>query len=514
VANAEIPDDDAELAALLLARAKRGRLPDWAAAADLPEVRWAGGGGAPTLAIATLLRSKREEDRRLLPQIRERVDRSTMSRLVERLFELWAANDTARMQPWVFESLGRWGDEAAMRRLALQSRVWAKQGRSARVRAAADAFALHGGPTATSELGVLAESGGTASVRRHAADRLDEVAARRGLSREDLADEFAPDLGLSKDGTRVFDYGGRRFTLQLQPDLTLTLRDEQGGAVKGIPKPAKRDDPARAASAAAAIKDARSQWKETAARESARLERSMIAQRTLPLWRWMETHLTHPVLRMLAQHVVWTGLDATSQREKTFRVAEDWTLADENDLEVDAQAFCEVRLAHPLFWRDGLRDQWRGVFADYGISPLFDQIDRAVYPPPASERDERSVRRYCGVRVDNRILAGRLRRAGWRLGTPVLGPATFVCVRSFEEYDVAAVLHHGGVILGRRPEAFDVEVGELVFVRGAAARIPGNGVELRDRMRIGEVPSIVYSESMRDVAAAVHRKPAPGLPGE
>lgn len=508
VANSELPNDPAELTALLQARARRSNPPVWASADDLPAVQWADGGEAPIRAIVKLLHSKNADDQGLLLQIRDRLDRASMSRLVERVFERWADCGTARVQTWVFESLGIWGDESAMQRLARLSRDWSKQGRSAWVRAAVQAFALHAGPSATAELGRLADAGAPPSIRRLAADRLDEIAARRGLSREDLADETAPDLGLSSDGTRVFDYGGRRFTLQLRPDLSLVVRNESGESVKGTPKPAKRDDPALAASAAASIRDVRSQWKEAVARESARLERYMIAQRARPLRRWMETHLVHPVLRVLAQHVVWIGLDENDATETTFRVAEDWTLADENDEEVDPRAFGEVRVAHPLFWRDELRDRWRALFADYRISPLFDQIDRAAYAPTAEERSDAAVQRFARVRVDNRILLGRLRQAGWRFGTPVLGPVTFVCFRVFEDYDMTAALHHGGLYLGRRPEAFDVEVGELVFARGASARIPGNGVELQSRVRIGEVPSIVYSETMRDVAAAVQRRPA------
>jgi hypothetical protein len=69
-------------------------------------------------------------------------------------------------------------------------------------------------------------------VKVAAAAALDTAAQELGISVEELADRIVPDLGFSEDGTRVFHYGKRSFTVRLTPALELAITTDAGKPVK------------------------------------------------------------------------------------------------------------------------------------------------------------------------------------------------------------------------------------------------------------------------------------------
>lgn len=497
------PFDAPLLGSWLSERVSTARLPDWVIASQLPAVDWKDGGQSPALSIVALLASSKEKDAHLFTAIRDRLDDQSMAELAWRLFELWQSADAPRGHRWVLDALAQWGGDSEMLRLAQLARMWPKQKKHPRVRQAVEVFAKNGGPAALAELDFLATSSSPA-IRRIAAENLDEIAAARGLSREDLADGIVPTCGLSADGSRTIDLGSRRFLLQLCGDLTLEIRDESGKLLKGVPKATKNDDPMLAARAIESIKFVRKELKELVGRQALRLERAMVSGRTWAAGRWKEVFLAHPILRLLAQRTVWNALQQ-SNMERTFRVAEDLTLADENDDLFDLADIDLICVAHPLFWPSGLRETWRTIFADYRIAGLFDQIERATLQSTSAELGDIAVVRYLDAKVDSRSLMGLLRQKGWRPGAPVMGPITFVYFRPFEDHGVTAVLHHEGVYLANYRESLDVRLRDVAFVKGARTRMDGNGANPHDRLEIGQVPSIVFSETLRDVERVAGR---------
>lgn len=66
--------------------------------------------------------------------------------------------------------------------------------------------------------------------------RLEEYAAVRGLDADELLDLALSDFGLNKDGFIHWTFAGKIITAKLENDLTITLWDKDGNALKSIPK--------------------------------------------------------------------------------------------------------------------------------------------------------------------------------------------------------------------------------------------------------------------------------------
>lgn len=79
----------------------------------------------------------------------------------------------------------------------------------------------------------------------------------------------------------------------------------------------------------------------------------------------------HPVLRAIAQGFVWTAFDGVTV--KTFRIAEDNTFADENDVQIEPKG--RIGMVHPGEIPDVLRQRWGTILADYEIVSIVPQLD-------------------------------------------------------------------------------------------------------------------------------------------
>lgn len=83
-------------------------------------------------------------------------------------------------------------------------------------------------------------------IKTAAAAALEKAAQELNITTEELADRIVPTLDFAPDGTRVFDYGPRKFIVRLTPSLKLAVTTETGKEIKSIPTPGKTDDEKKA----------------------------------------------------------------------------------------------------------------------------------------------------------------------------------------------------------------------------------------------------------------------------
>ena len=91
-------------------------------------------------------------------------------------------------------------------------------------------------------------------VKAAATAALESAAKELGITTEELADRIVPTLDFAPDGTRIFDYGSRKFIVRLTPSLELVVNTEAGKTVKSMPAPGKTDDAEKATAAYEAYK--------------------------------------------------------------------------------------------------------------------------------------------------------------------------------------------------------------------------------------------------------------------
>ncbi|WP_329792947.1 DUF4132 domain-containing protein [Lentzea sp. DG1S-22] len=395
------------------------RLPavgDWADTRLLPQVLLAGRRHALSAEAAkhllmTAALSKPGDVYAGLTLVRESLDRASLAAFAWAVFQRWQEIGAPSKESWALNALGWFGDDSTVRALSPLIRVWPGESQHARAVSALDVLADIGSEVALSHLNSIAEKVKFKGLKTKAQEKVAQIAAELGLSRDQLADRLVPRLGLDDAASLVIDYGERKFTVGFDEQLKPFVLDPDGKRRKDLPKPGAKDDqdlaPLEHKRFMALKKDVRT----IASDQIHRLERAMVDQRT---WTAEEFHTVlagHPLLWHIVRRLVWITNEGAS-----FRLAEDRTLADANDDEFILPESATVRVAHPVDIRAEL-EAWGEVFADYEILQPFPQLGRPLHVVPQGEDLLPHLKKYLEVMLPvGKLLS--LTKKGWNRGEP------------------------------------------------------------------------------------------------
>jgi hypothetical protein len=308
------------------------------------------------------------------------------------------------------------GDEGA-RLLAGRIRDWVSGGDRKRALAGLDLLAAMGSDVALMHLQLLGQKVKRSWLQKRAQQTLVELADRRGLSTEDLADRLVPDLGLDAEGTLVLDFGPRRFRVGFDDVLRPCVFDGAGKRLGDLPKPGQSDDPVSARAAADRWKALKRDARTLIAQQIGRLERSMAGRRRLAQEPFRRFVVEHPLMRHLARRLIWGAFGEGHDLLGTFRIAEDGSFADVNDDACVPGAEASIGLVHALELAPELSARWGQVLGDYEIIQPFRQLGREAYPMREEERTSTRLERAAGITVlTGRVLG--LEARGWQRGAP------------------------------------------------------------------------------------------------
>lgn len=252
------------------------------------------------------------------------------------------------------------------------------------------------------------------TVREKAAELVELIAARRGWSTDELADRTIPTAGFptaseaaagtgetSENGTAILDYGSRHFTMRIGDDLALALFTADDKPLKALPKPGVKDDADLAKAARSTVTAAKKELTQVVALQTTRLQEAMALGRTWTASTWREAFSDHPVMRHLISRLVWVtgpvGEDGSplhvhdGDAGTLFAPTLDGDILDASDGEVDLDAGAHVWLAHASRLGEGDAQIWRDRLADYGVTPLFEQLTVAspTVAPDATQISDR-----------------------------------------------------------------------------------------------------------------------------
>jgi hypothetical protein len=215
-------------------------------------------------------------------------------------------------------------------------------------------------------------------VRRHMSETANEVlvtvAEALGLPAETLDDRTIPSLGLDANAAATLDWGGRPVEVRMTPALEIVFVVD---GEKRVTQPSVRkgDDKRRVAKAKKEVERLRTEGRVLALGLGPRVTNWMREQQRWAMDDFTTNVLGHPILRAIARGFVWGTYDDGPFGGKltgTFRVAEDGTLADEND--GIAQPHGRVGLVHVAELEPELARRWGSVMADYELLPLVPQL--------------------------------------------------------------------------------------------------------------------------------------------
>ncbi|MFJ9161547.1 DUF4132 domain-containing protein [Streptomyces griseoviridis] len=377
--------------------------------------------------------------------VQETTDPASLASFAWALFEQWRVSGMPAKESWALHALGWLGDDDTARRLAPIVRLWPGEGLHQRAVEGLDVLAAIGSDVALTHLHGVSQRVKFKALRTRAQERIEQVAADRGLPPEELADLLVPDLGLDADCSTVVDYGPRRFTVGFDDQLRPYVLDQNGKRRKDLPKPDARDDDELASTERKRFTALKKDVRTVAADQVRRLESAMVTGRAWTTDAFRERFVSHPLLSRLTRRLVWlcvpadpaettphepvatTGAGAATAMAAAadaaavtpFRVRKDRTFTDVHDEEFTLPEDATVRLAHPLHLGEHVTD-WQNLLAAGAIPQPFPQLARAVHRLTDDEAAGDRLERFENLTVPTTALLG-LERRGWERDEPMFG---------------------------------------------------------------------------------------------
>ena len=408
----------------------------------------------------------------LTAEIHDRTDPANRDHLAVALLRLWLSAGAPAKLSWLMTGAGWLGGSEFVNTLAPMIREW--PGASQHKRAVKGLTALRNVATdeALQQISGIAAKVKYASLKQHANQAMHEIAIHRGLTRDELEDRIIPDGGLDGRGTRVFDYGPRRFLAHVTSDGKLAARllspdgHPTGRVLSTLPAPNKSDDPERAKISKTEYGNIKKTVTALTKIQIKRFEQAMVQDR-----RWSpENHArfiaSHPVLRRLLSAIIWGVYDAGNVLVRTARIDEDSHLVNLDDEAVKTKD-CTIGIPHPLEMDDAIRAAWAEVLSDYEIVQSFKQLDRLVLRLPDDQGDDMKLHGLPEGKFPAGKLVGAFAKYGWERGSALDNGAYCIHALTIPTAGLTAVIRYTGMAMGIPiAEQEDQEIEEAYILQG------------------------------------------------
>ena len=203
---------------------------------------------------------------------------------------------------------------------------------------------------------------------------------------EDFQDKVLCNFSFDVQGRKVYDLGSRQIQLTLQQNLSVVLQDcKTGKVLRSIPK--KGIDPDLAAKAANDYAETKATIKAVARERKKILLQQFISGNTQEISQWEEAYLKNPVLRHIAELIVW------NQGKETFTVSQNGLIhATQTPYSLDSSR--PIGVAHPMGMSQDDIAAWQNYFCTNKLSQPFQQVWESV-----KLKGDCSSDRYKGISV-------------------------------------------------------------------------------------------------------------------
>jgi predicted DNA-binding WGR domain protein len=356
-------------------------------------------------------------DRGVIEELKQMAEPGSLAAFGWDLFQAWLTGGSPSKDKWAFTALGLLGTDETARRITPLIRAWPGESQHARAVLGLDVLGDIGSDVALMMLNGIAQKVKFKGLQERAREKMDEIAAKRGMTAEQLADRLVPDLDLEDDGSKTLDFGPRSFRVGFDEALGPFVVDATGTRLKDLPKPNTKDDPALGAEALETWKAMKKDVRALAGIQILRLELAMGSSRRWSGEEFRNFFVEHPLLTHLVRRLVW-GVYAPEPKgalQRTFRVAEDRSYADQSDDACAVQGDAVIGIVHRLHVAEDDAAAWGKLFGDYELAQPFEQLGRATYRLAPHELGGTGLGRFDGRVVETRKLLALLSR-GWRKG--------------------------------------------------------------------------------------------------
>jgi hypothetical protein len=367
------------------------------------------------------------------------------------------------------------------------------------------------GPAAMGQLAMLKVRVRFGTARKEVEKAFDAAASELLLPREEIEEISVPDCGLTSVGLREEVLGDYRVRVKVKDsDVEVNWFDGKGKPLKSVPVAVKKEH-------AEDWKDLQGEIKDLQAMISARKERMdafFLEQKIWPVGVWRERYIDHPVAGTIGRRLIWC-VDGVAV---TMVGGEAQDLAGEV---VAISGAATVTLWHPAGRSVEEVVAWRRRIESLGIVQPFKQAHREVYVvTDAERRTERYSNRFAAHILRQHQFSALCGARNWKNKLRLMVDDEYPpASRELAAWGIRAEFWIEGIGDTYGQDTNDAGTylrlasDQVRFYRtGAApnsAHAGGGGYRVRavgpgpddvnEPLRMDEVPTLVFSEIMRDV---------------
>ena len=328
---------------------------------------------------------------------------------------------------------------------------------------------------------------------------IEGIAARSGMSRDDLEDLSVPTYGFGAPAAardETFGEYAARAAITATGQVEVSWSGPGGKPLKSVPAEVKKQH----ADTFKAFKGDVEAAQKTLTAQQQRFETFLLAERAWPLSALRERFFAHPLLGNLARRLIWHFADGADQKAQGIWDAERATFVDVTGSPLDWLADgTEVRLWHPLGFDVEIVRAWRTCLEERGVVQPFKQAHREVYLLTEAELNTATYsNRFAGHLIKQHQMNTLAKLKGWtyRLMGAWDGGA--------DADAVALTLPRWDLKVEFWVEAADVPGQSGISDSGILLYLSTDQVRFYraatgERLRLTDVPALAFSEVMRDV---------------
>lgn len=324
------------------------------------------------------------------------IDKQEWQKLLEELLQLWLNDDAKEDRRSILLPYCMYCSEKQTVQLRLLIKSWSKSTRKQLAIYSLGLLGLKASPTALITLNEFMELSSNEMFKRTASEAFQQVALRKRLTVDELADRIVPSLGFNRKGERKVDYGSRFFRVTLHPDLTITIFDQQKqNKSKKLPAPALKDDAEKAEEARLQLGGMKTFTRFQTHLQQKRLEHALKHERTWTAKAWQATYIDNPVMRYLCAGLIW-GVYEDGKLQKSFRSMENGSLTTADEEVYTLPANATIALVHPTDLTTEELAKWKQHLSDNILIPIIPQLSLPMHHLKETEKEGDVITRYSG----------------------------------------------------------------------------------------------------------------------
>ncbi|MDS0527665.1 DUF4132 domain-containing protein [Clostridium sp. SHJSY1] len=439
-------------------------------------------------------------------KVGELLNKKDLSKLALEVLQRWLDLGAESKKKWVLSFASVFGDYQVISLLKKKIEEWPKNSRGAIASDAVRSLALNGSNEALIIVDNISRKFKFKQVKTAAASALKFAAEQMGVDIEELSDRIVPNLGFDIRGERVFDYGNRKFTAILTPELTLEINDEKGKKLKSLPAPAKKDDEVKAKEAYTEFKNLKKQLKTVANIQAIRLEMALSSNRKWTKDSWIKLFVQNPIMHKFAIGLVW-GVYKDNSLVDSFRYMEDGSFNTKDEEEYELEDEMIIGIIHPIELNSEDMSLWKEQFENYEIKQPFEQLNREIFTVTEEEKKNNTVERFGGTMLNGLSLLGKLTDFGWIRGSIGDGGVYYGFYKEDSSYKVEVGLNFSGAPVGYEND--EVTVYDLCFYKlGTMSKYAYINKKIQEQnvVELETLPKRFFSEILYQINKALVSK--------